>query len=125
MRAEFTNGILLDCRGAYTPGIAGGFGHPFYMWSQPNHSLTIALEAPATWGSCLPYTKINKACKFWINRPSPLGETSWNNSNKNERTKDKNPRRMLSSPLSSPLSKRAGQQQKARVAIYSVIQLEV
>eukprot|EP00536_Pseudo-nitzschia_multiseries_P014648 jgi/Psemu1/39608/gm1.39608_g len=52
-------------------------------WSQPNHSLTIALEAPSTWES-LPYTKINnKTCKFWIDRPSPLGETSWNNSNTN------------------------------------------
>eukprot|EP00536_Pseudo-nitzschia_multiseries_P019552 jgi/Psemu1/61392/gm1.61392_g len=34
-------------------------------WSQPNHSLTVALEAPATWDP-LPYTKINKTCKFWI-----------------------------------------------------------
>eukprot|EP00536_Pseudo-nitzschia_multiseries_P002729 jgi/Psemu1/6163/gm1.6163_g len=57
-------------------------------WSQPNHSLTIALEAPATWES-LPYTKINKTCKFRIDWPS--GRQNLEKHCKSSHTSNKDP----------------------------------
>eukprot|EP00536_Pseudo-nitzschia_multiseries_P019580 jgi/Psemu1/61648/gm1.61648_g len=68
------------------------FGTPM-KWSQPNHSLTIALEVPTTQGALPPYTKSNKNCKFWIDQPSALEEKSFHNSNNESMTKGKNPPR--------------------------------
>eukprot|EP00536_Pseudo-nitzschia_multiseries_P007533 jgi/Psemu1/18154/gm1.18154_g len=98
--------------------MASSIGQPIQgakQWSQPNDSLTRPPQLLTTRGY-LPYTKINKTCKFRIDWTSPIGEKSFNNSKNRLTTKGKIDVKSWPSLKRSSLSSKhhAGQQQARR-----------